>query len=112
MQDISSALFAWRLVQLVLAIPLLAIFGQGVVWVLARGIGQDPATNFFYRVLATIPLPFNKLARFITPRAIPDSRLPLVVLCLLGVAYVWTMMEIANLCHRGGQPVAECLRRE
>jgi hypothetical protein len=111
MQDISTTLFAWRLLQIVLAVPLLAIVGQGVVWVLARVVGQDPTTNFFYRLLAVVPMPFNKLARLITPRAIPDARMPFVALCLLAVAYGWTMIEIANVCHRAGLPVAECLAR-
>lgn len=111
MSDPSNSLFALRLIQVVIAVPLLAIVGQGVVWVLARAFGQDPATNFFYRVLAVVPAPFNKLARFITPRFVPDARMPLVVLCLLTVAYVWTMVEIANVCHRAGLPVAQCLAR-
>ena len=107
--DIASTLFAWRMLQLVLAVPLLAIVGQGLVWVFARIAGQDPATNFFYRLLAVVPLPFNKLARLITPRSIPDARMPVVSLCLLAVAYGWTMIEIANVCHRAGLGVAECL---
>lgn len=111
MSDSTNTLFALRLVQLVIAVPLLAIVGQGVVWVLTRAFGQDPDANFFYRVLAIVPKPFNLLARFITPRFVPDARMPVVVLCLLVVAYVWTMIEIANVCHRAGLPVAQCLGR-
>jgi len=109
MTETDGTIFTLRLVQVLLAVPLLAIVGQGVVWVLARAFGQDPSTNFFYRVLAIIPLPFLKVARWITPPFIPDARLPLVVLCLLVVAYVTTMIAIANACHARGLPVAQCV---
>lgn len=109
MTETDGTIFTLRLVQVLLAVPLLAILGQGCVWVLARAMGQDPANNFFYKVLAIIPLPFNKVARWITPGFIPDARMPLVVFCLLLVGYAWTMMAIAQACHARGLPVAQCL---
>jgi hypothetical protein len=110
MVDSDSTLFILRLVQVVLAVPLLALLGQGVTWVLARGFGQDPAQNFFYRLLEIVPRPFVKLARLITPKLIADRHIPLVVLSLLAVGYVWTMIAIANTCHARGLPVAQCLQ--
>ena len=39
--DLQESLYWLRLVQLLLAVPLLALVGQGFVWVLARGFGGD-----------------------------------------------------------------------
>lgn len=38
------------------------------------------------------------------------AHLPLVALSLLAVAYLWTMIAIANLCVGAGIPVAQCLQ--
>jgi hypothetical protein len=109
MATLESTVFLLRLVQLVLAVPLLAIVGQGVVWVLARAFGQPPTQNFFYRLLEVIASPFIKLARLITPRFIADARVPLVALSLLAVGYVWVMIAIANTCIAHGVAVSQCL---
>jgi hypothetical protein len=111
MTETDGTIFTLRLLQVLLAVPLLSIVGQGIVWVLARAMGQEPANNVFYRVLAIVPLPFNKLARLITPRFVPDARIPLVSLCLLVVGYVATMLAIAQACHARGLPVGACLER-
>lgn len=110
MADIQSSLFWLRLIQLLLAIPLLALVGQGFVFVLTRAFGQDPKANFFYRLLEVVGSPVTRLARFITPRLVADRHLPLVALSLLAVGYVWTMIAIANLCVGAGLPVGQCLQ--
>jgi hypothetical protein len=108
--DLQSSLFWLRLIQLLLAIPLLALVGQGFVFVLTRAFGQDPKANFFYRLLEVVGSPVTRLARFITPRLVADRHLPLVALSLLAVGYVWTMIAIANLCVGAGLPVGQCLQ--
>ena len=110
MRDLQTTLFWLRLVQLILAIPLLALAGQGIVNVLTRLFGQDPKTNFFYRVLETVGSPFTRACRWITPKFIADRHLPLVALSLLIVGYVWTMLAIANVCIGAGLPVGQCLQ--
>jgi hypothetical protein len=109
MASLESTLFTLRLVQLVLAVPLLALVGQGAVWVLSRAFGQPPAQNFFYKLLEIIASPFVKLARLITPRFVPDARVPWVALSLLAVGYLWVMIAIAQACIGHGIPVARCL---
>jgi hypothetical protein len=109
MATLESTLFTLRLIQLVLAVPLLALVGQGVVWVLSRAFGQPPAQNFFYRLLQIIASPFVRLARLVTPRFIPDARVPLVALSLLAIGYVWVMIAIAQTCIGHGVAVAQCL---
>jgi hypothetical protein len=108
--DLGSTLFWLRLIQLVLAIALLALVGQGVVFVIARALGQDVKTNFFFRVLETVVMPFTKLGRLITPKVISDRQVPLVVLSLLSVGYIWVMLAIANACLGQGVAITQCLQ--
>ena len=110
MDDLASTLYWLRLVQLLLSIPLLALAGQGVVFLIARSVGQDVRSNIFFRILETVVMPFTRLARLITPKVIGDRQLPLVVLSLLVIGYIWIMMAIANLCIGHGIPVAQCLQ--
>lgn len=110
MDDLASTLFWLRLVQLLLAVPLLALAGQGVVFLLVRSVGQDVGSNFFYRILEIVVMPFTRLARLITPKKISDRQLPIVVLSLLVVGYFWVMFAIADLCTSHGLPVAQCLQ--
>jgi hypothetical protein len=98
--DLQSTLFWLRLVQLLLAI----------VHVLTRLFGQDPQTNFFYRLLETVASPFTRACRFITPKFVADRHLPLVALSLLLVGYVWAMLAIGNACIGAGLPVSQCLQ--
>ena len=109
--DLQSSLFWLRLVQALIAIPLLAILGQGFVWILARAFGQPPDTNFFYRLLKLIASPVVRVMRYITPRFIIDERLPIVALSLLLVGYLWSMLAISSLCARHGLTIARCLNQ-
>jgi hypothetical protein len=108
--DLQTSLFWLRLVQLLIAIPLLALAGQGIVNVLTRMFGQDPKTNFFYRVLETVSSPFTWVCRRITPTFVADRHLPLVALALLVVGYAWVTLEIGVACARHGLTVAQCLQ--
>ena len=110
MNDLQSTLFWLRLVQLVLAIPLLALAGQGATNVLVRMMGQPPQQNFFYRLLEIVASPVVRPCRWITPRVVADRHLPLVAFSLLAVGYLWTMLAIANACTGAGLPVAQCLQ--
>jgi len=89
-------------VSLLLAIPLLAIAGQGIVYVLTRVFGQDPKANFFYRLLQVLTQPFIRLARLVSPRIVIDRHIPLVAFLLL--AFGWLVATIAkiNLCLQIG----------
>lgn len=110
MDELASTLYWLRLVQLLLSIPLLALAGQGVIFMIARSVGQDVGSNFFFRILETVVMPFTRLARLITPKKVSDGQLPLVVLCLLLVGYFWVMIAIADVCISHGVAVAQCLQ--
>jgi hypothetical protein len=108
--DIQSTLFWLRLAQLILAIPLFALIGQGATHVLARMMGQPPQRNFIYRLFEIVASPVVKPCRWITPKFIPDRHLPLVAFSLLAVGYVWTMLAVASACMGAGLPISQCLQ--
>ena len=82
-------------VQLVLYIALLALVGQGALYVLA-GARRD--SNVFYRLLQVISKPFTTPVRWITPRQVADQHVPLVTFLLLLIVYGVVTFEKINLC--------------
>ena len=88
-----------NLVQLLLYIPLLALMGQGLLFVLA---GPRRDTNFFYQLLALLSKPFTVPVRKITPRQVADHHVPFVTFFLLVVLYFIVTFERADLCINAG----------
>lgn len=88
-----------NLLQVVLYVPLLALLGQGALYVLA---GPRRDTNFFYRLLQLLSKPFTALVRRISPARVADRHIPFATFCLLAVAYVVVTLEKINLCVRIG----------
>ncbi len=92
-------LTALNLIQLVLYIALLALIGQGALYVLA---GPRRESNVFYKLLQVVSKPFTWLVRKITPRQVADSQVPLVTFFLLAVFYMVVTFERADLCVTQG----------
>lgn len=88
-----------NLVQLLLYIPLLALMGQGVLFVLAGARRQD---NFFYQLLQVISKPFTYLVRKTTPAKVADQHVPVVTFFLLLIVYAVVTFEKINLCVQIG----------
>ena len=88
-----------NLVQLVLYIALLALLGQGALYLLA---GPRRAQNLFYRLLQLLSKPFTVPVRKITPRQVSDAQVPLVTFFLLLVAYGVVTFEKIDLCVKAG----------
>ena len=84
-----------NVVQLVLYIALLALLGQGVLFVLA---GPKRETNFFYKLLQVLSKPFTLPVRKLTPRAVADQHVPVVTFFLLVIIYFIVTFERADLC--------------
>ena len=82
-------------IQLILYIALLALVGQGVLYVLT-GVRRD--TNVFYRLLQVIAKPFTRPVRWITPRQVEDRQVPLVTFLLLLIIYAVVTFEKIDLC--------------
>ena len=81
-------------VQLIVAIALMGLLGQAVLYVLA---GRNREQNVFYKIVKTIPMPFVKLFRFITPRSIEDRFVPFATFCGLSAIFLWLAFEIPRV---------------
>jgi hypothetical protein len=92
-------LTALNLAQLVLYIALLALLGQGLLYVLA---GAKRSTNLFYQLLQIVSKPFTLLVRKLTPAKVADRHVPVVTFFLLVIAYVVVTFEKIDLCVRSG----------
>jgi hypothetical protein len=84
-----------NILQLVLYIALLALVGQGVLYLVA---GPRRETNLFYRLLQVLSKPFTVPVRMITPRQVADRHVPIVTFFLLLIAYAVVTFEKINLC--------------
>jgi hypothetical protein len=81
--------------QLVLYIALLALAGQGLLYVLA---GPKRESNFFYKLLQVVSKPFTVPMRWLTPAKVADHHVPIVTFFLLLVVYAVVTFEIVDLC--------------
>jgi hypothetical protein len=88
-----------NLIQLLLYIPMLALVGQGALYVLA---GHKRDTNFFYRLLQLLSKPFTALMRKVTPASVADRHVPIVTFFVLVIVYVVVTFERIDLCMRIG----------
>jgi hypothetical protein len=83
------------MVQLVAAIALMALAGQGVLHVIA---GRNRERNVFYQVLRIVPSPFVRLTRWLTPpRLVEDRLIPFAAFCWLAALFVWLAFAIPRL---------------
>ena len=88
-----------NLLQLILYIPLIALAGQGALFVLA---GPKRQTNFFYQLLQLLSKPFTALMRRLTPAKVADTHVPLVTFFVLLVVYFVVTFERIDLCLQLG----------
>jgi uncharacterized protein YggT (Ycf19 family) len=86
-----------NIAQVVLYIAMLALLGQGLLFVLA-GARRD--SNFFYKLLQVLSKPFTWPVRKITPKQVGDSQVPIVTFFLLVVLYAVVTFERTDLCIR------------
>jgi hypothetical protein len=88
-----------NLLQLLLYVPLLALAGQGLLFVLA---GAKRDSNLFYQLLQIISKPFTFLVRKITPAKVADRHVPVATFFLLIVVYAIVTFEKIDMCLRVG----------
>ncbi len=101
--EVDTVLTFLKLTQLILYIPLLALMGQALLFVLA---GAKHDSNFFYRLLQLLSKPFTFAVRRITPRQVGDHQVPIVTFFLVLIAYAVVTFEKIDLCLRVG--VEQC----
>jgi len=92
-----------NLVQLILYIPLLALAGQGALYVLA---GPKRDSNVFYRLLQLLSKPFTLVVRRLTPAKVADQQVPFVTFFLVLIVYFVVTFERIDLCLKLG--VEQC----
>lgn len=80
--------------QLVVAIALMGLIGQAILYVLA---GRRRDQNVFYQIVRVIPSPFVKLFRIITPRTFQDKYIPFAAFCGLSAIFLWLAFEIPRI---------------
>ncbi len=86
--------------QVLLYIPLLALMGQGVLFILA---GAKRDTNFFYKLLQVIAKPITVPVRLLTPRLVSDQHVPFVAFfVLLLLSFVVFVERGYLLCEQLG----------
>ena len=88
-----------NLLQLILYIPLLALAGQGALWVLA---GPKRQSNFFYQLLQLLSKPFTAAMRYLTPAKVADQHVPIVTFFVLLIVYFVVTFERIDLCLKVG----------
>ena len=88
-----------NLLQLILYIPLLALAGQAMLYVLA---GPRRDSNFFYRLLQLLSKPFTLVVRRLTPAKVGDQQVPIVTFFLVLIVYVVVTFERIDLCVKLG----------
>jgi hypothetical protein len=81
-------------VQLVVAIALMGLIGQAILYVLA---GENREKNMFYQIIRIIPSPFVKLFRLITPRVFADRMIPFATFCGLSAIFLYLAFEIPRV---------------
>ncbi len=88
-----------NIVQLVLYIALLALLGQGLLFMLA---GAKRSENLFYQLLQVLSKPFTLVVRKLTPHRVADQHVPVVTFMLLLVVYAVVTFEKISLCVNAG----------
>ena len=89
-----------NIAQVILYIPLLALLGQGALFVLAGGRHQG---NFFYKLLATLSSPFTTLVRWVTPRSLSAGQVGMITFVLVAACSFMVFAERGYLlCEQAG----------
>ena len=86
---------ALNIIQLVLYVALLALLGQGALYVLA---GAKRDQNLFYQLLQMVSKPFTFVVRKLTPAKVADRQVPVVTFFLLLLIYAVVTFEKMSLC--------------
>lgn len=83
-----------NILQLILYIGLLAMLGQGLLFVLA---GQKRDTNLFYQLFQVLNRPWTGLAKWVAPAQVAPQHVPWVAFFILSVLYL--AVTLAKIEH-------------
>lgn len=91
---VSEMLLLLRICKILLEVGWLALFGQGLMFLLAGG-GRE--NNFVYLLLRTVTAPFTRIARWITPRFVADAHIGLIAFLLVSGLWVLSTAGIVRM---------------
>lgn len=80
--------------QLLLYIGILALLGQGLLFILA---GAKRDTNMFYQLFIIVNKPWTYIAALIAPKQIAKRHHPFVAFCMVAVLYL--AVTVAKIEH-------------
>ncbi|MDE2367398.1 MAG: hypothetical protein KGN16_00375 [Burkholderiales bacterium] len=86
-------------IKLVAEIALLALTGRFLLGLLA---GARRESNFFYRLLTLLALPFTRAMRLIAPRIVLDRHIPGATFVALAMIWLVSTLAKIDLCLRIG----------
>jgi hypothetical protein len=89
--------------QLLLYIGILALLGQGLLFILA---GAKRDTNLFYQLFTVLNKPWTYIAALIAPKQIATRHHPFVAFCVVAVLYL--AVTIAKIEHCVSVGMASC----
>ena len=98
----TPVLQALNIAQLLLYIGLLALFGQGLLFVLA---GQKRDTNLFYQLFQILNRPWMGLARLISPARVDPRHHGWVAFFVTAVIYIAVTLAKIEHCVSVGMEV-------
>ena len=93
-----------NILQLLLYIGLLALVGQGFLYLLS---GQGRDSNMFYQLFQILNKPWVWLARRISPSRVADHQVPFVAFFVMGVTYL--AVTLAKIEHCVDVAMQGCL---
>ncbi len=89
--------------QLLLYIGILALLGQGLLFILA---GAKRDTNLFYQLFTIVNKPWTSIAALIAPKQIAKRHHPFVAFCVVAVLYL--AVTVAKIEHCVSVGMASC----
>jgi hypothetical protein len=95
--------FALSAVKLLCEIAMMALLGQGLLFVLA-GAGRE--TNVFYRLLKSITRPVTAMMRKVTPARLADRHVPAAAFSVLLI--LWVVVTVEKIRHCIGVDMVGC----
>ena len=92
--------------EIVVLTTLRALVEVAALMLLLRGImwsfGAKARTSFIYGLFSAGSMPFIRLARVLTPRAVPDRYTPAIAFLLLLSLWIALVLGLQTLCARSG----------
>ena len=85
------------------------LLGRGLLWVLA---GRKRMDNIFYQVLSIVTDPLLRFTRWVAPRVVLDSHIPLLAVGLVLLVWVLVVFWVLPEMCRSGYDCSQLMERK